>query len=92
MIQSTDDGVLRTHDDAEQLLRYCVTGAKVRVFKRPLKRWDERVLERGRTYEITVAPHGRETLAVLGSYSLPVRAEQLAMDARKQVESALAAQ
>lgn len=91
MITVRDDDVLRSHDEASALLRYCVTGATVRVFRRPLKRIDERVLERSRTYEITVRPHGRETIAVLGSYALPVRAAQLASDARRQVESALAA-
>lgn len=91
MIAASDDGLLRTHDDASALLRYCVTGAKVRIYKRRLQRWDERVLERSRSYEITVQPHGSETIAVIGSYSLPVAAEQLARDARKQVESALAA-
>lgn len=85
MIVATDDGLLRSHDDASALLRYCVTGASVRIYRRHNSR------EKSRSYEITVKPHGRETIAVLGSYSLPVAASQLANDARKQVESALAA-
>jgi hypothetical protein len=80
-----DDDVLRTHDEAYALLRYVVTGATVRIYRR------EHGREKSRSYEITVRPHGREDVAVLGSYALPVRAAALASDARTKVESALAA-
>ena len=82
---SRDDGRVYTHDDAEALLRSAVPGARVEVYRRPYSR------ERSRSYQITVRRHGREDVAVLGSYALPAPAEQLARDARQQVESALAA-
>ena len=91
MIVATDDGMVRSHDDALALLTYTVTGAKVRVWQRPLRYAEDRVLERSRSYEITVRPHGREEAAVLGSYHLPINANDLARSARLQVESALAA-
>ena len=91
MITSTDDGLVRSHDDALALLTYAVPGATVRVWQRSLRYAEDRVLERSRSYEITVKPHGRDEVAVLGSYSLPIGANDLAHSARKQVESALAA-
>lgn len=83
--------MVRSHDDAKALLTYAVPGAKVRVWQRGLRYAEDRILERSRSYEITVKPHGCEMVAVLGSYSLPIAASDLAQSARKQVESALAA-
>jgi len=91
VITASDDGMIRSHDDARALLTYTVTGAKVRVWQRAFRYAEDRVLERSRSYEITVRPHGREEVAVLGSYHLPVNANDLARSARQQVESALAA-
>lgn len=82
MIMATDDGFVRTHDDASALLQYAVPGARVRTWR---LRDTDKAYEAARGYEVTIARHGAPTLAVLGSYALPARAERLTKSLVDQV-------
>jgi hypothetical protein len=84
----TEPDTLRTHDDARALLTYAVPGARVEVYRPPLRHWAQRNSERSRAYRITVRRHGAEVACVEGSYALPCDALRLATHAREQVARA----
>jgi NADPH-dependent 2,4-dienoyl-CoA reductase/sulfur reductase-like enzyme len=79
-VTTTDDGFVRTHEDARRLLRYAVPGARVTF---------EMKTARSCGYEISVRQHGLPDLCVVGSYTLPCLADRIASHARAQVEAGL---
>jgi hypothetical protein len=87
LIASTDDGLVRTHDDMKALLTYAVPGATVRVFRPRLKSWAQHQTEASMGYEITIRRGGAEALALVGSYSLstPPTAAGIIANTRRQV-------
>lgn len=86
---AVDDGMLRTHDDVAQCLRYAIPGATV-VFD-PL-RWSKRpqVLRGSREFTVVLdgAPH--HAINALDTYSLPCKADPLIRRVRDLAESAWA--
>lgn len=78
MITATDDGYAHTHDDAQALIRYAVPGARVRFWQPATTRG------RSMSYEITVERWGAKVAPVLGAYTLPAPASQIADHARSQ--------
>jgi hypothetical protein len=80
MCTATDDGIAHTHDDARALIAGAALGARLVITPKT---------ERSAGYEIHVRRHGRPTLCVLGSYTLPAPADRIASNAREQVERAM---
>jgi hypothetical protein len=80
VITAPFDGYARTHDDARDLIRGAVPGARVVFFPKT---------PRSTGYEITVRVHGAPDVCVAGAYSLPAPAAQIANHARTQVERAM---
>jgi hypothetical protein len=78
MITATDDGWIRTHDEAQALLRYSAIGARVEFSRIAEGR------EQTRRYTITVDRMGGKADAVRGMYSLPVNADRLITNTREQ--------
>jgi hypothetical protein len=62
-VTATDDGVIRTHDDASAVLRYAVSGAHVAIWKTPTG------TDATRSYEVSISRHGRPLIAVRGAYT-----------------------
>lgn len=84
------DDYVRSHDDALALLRYAVTGARVRLL--PVR--DPGTGAAGlatRRYEITVERAGRKPVTACDVYALPCHAGTLARAARLAADRALSA-
>jgi hypothetical protein len=79
-ITAHNDGLARTHDDAQALIRYAVPGAHV-TFWRPATGSD-----RTRAYQITMRRWGRADVAVQGAYTIPAPAERIARNAVEQAD------
>ena len=85
-----DDGLVRSHEEAVQLLRYAVPGA--RVTTAPIfAPGRQSAAEAMRRYEITVERVGREPITTCAVYCLPALAVTLAHGARQAADRALAA-
>lgn len=82
MITARDDGFIRTHDDAQALLRYAVPGARIEFTRLKTGR------DQTRGYVISVSRIGSPVVAVEGAYSLPANAAQMAKHTREQADRA----
>lgn len=84
MITVADDDIVRTHDEARELLRYAAIGAQVLLepCRPPAPDW------RRFTVVLDFAPHHATSAA--DSYSLPCQAGPLARRARELCAAALA--
>lgn len=89
-VVATDDGEVRSHEEAAAVLRYAVPGAVVTVRRPRLKTLHERTSERARVYEIALPQLTRQPVVAVGSYALPLPAADLAAHARAEVEKRLA--
>lgn len=89
-VTARDDGLVHTHDEASELLRYAVPGAHVEVMpvRDPGRASTADALRR---YEITMARIGREPVTTCAVYCLPARADLLAHGARQAADRALSA-
>lgn len=86
----TEDGFLRTHEAAADVLRQAVPGARVEIRRPALKHWAQNNTERSRAYEIWL-PNDTRSPVLLGSYSLPIEADVLAQNARDELNKRLQA-
>ena len=87
-----DDDLIRTHDEAEQLLRYAIPGAHVSI--EPIAgehAGTPNAMSATRRYVIQVPRIGRVALAPVALYSLPCLGAPLARHARELADAALAA-
>lgn len=89
-VTAPDDGDLHTHEDAEQLLRYALPGARVDTYEVRTPGTVEASAS-VRRYEITIARIGRTPVTSTHVYSLPAHAETLARGARQVADAALIA-
>ncbi len=89
-IMAPDDGWLRTHDEARDLLTYAVPGARV-TFSRVARPGTQQGNAQARRFQITVRRVGREPLETFDLYTLPCLAEPLARRARELADHALRA-
>ncbi len=84
-ITAPDDGMVRTHDDAQSMLRYAVPGAHVE-FWRPAT---ASAKDKTRAYSITIRRDcGQHVEPVRGSYMLPASAEALTRHAVEHTRKA----
>ena len=90
MITTSDDGDVRTHDDALSLLRYAGPGARVTT-SLVYEPGDLEAAASVRRYEIRVDRVGREPVTTSHVYSLPVCAADLAASARRAADAAMRA-
>jgi hypothetical protein len=76
MITASDNGWVRTHDEAETLLRYSALGATV-VYD-PLRRSkNKEAIQRTREFSIVLDSAPSHAINHLDMYTLPVRASHL---------------
>jgi hypothetical protein len=71
------ESLVRSHDDAQTLIRYAAPGAHVTFEMKTL---------RSCGYEIVLRRDGREDMCVVGAYTLPCLANRIREHAREQVE------
>lgn len=83
MITTTDDDIVRTHDDALFVLRGAVPGARVETIelREPL----------ARRYVVTLERVGYRELSQGDVYALPIEASELASRARQLADAAVSA-
>lgn len=90
MITTPDDGMLRTHDEALQLLRYAVPGARVALHPVALP-GSTKANAAARRYTVTVPRVGAEPLETADIYTLPTPAAPIARRVRDLADYALRA-
>lgn len=90
MITTRDDGLVRTHDEAQSLIRAAVPGARV-VFDRIARPGDAGTDSRARRYTVLVERAGWRRVTDGDVYSLPCVAQALARRARDVADAALTA-
>lgn len=89
MITIRDDDWIRTHDEAAQLLRYAIPGARVEVEPiREAREGDNDTRQAARRFRITVERIGREPMSTADIYALPCLGEPLARRARELADHA----
>lgn len=81
-----DDGWLRTHDEAAQLLRYATIGATVLIERLPREHTPDL-----RQYTIVLDGAAEYAVSAADAYALPCLAAPLARRARDLCDSAVAA-
>ena len=81
---TNDDDMVRTHDEAAQVLRWAVPGAAVDVV--PMRPGPG--AERARRYVVTLARLGHREVSRIDVYALPMRADALARRARELADTA----
>ena len=87
-VTQADDGMVRSHEEAVQVLRYAALGADVRtlpVFEPGTTRTNAST----RRYEIRLPRLGGHLVAPCDVYKLPIPAADLARRAREVAEHAL---
>lgn len=88
LVTAPDDGWLRTHDEARELLTYAVPGARVTLA--PVAGpGTPKGAAQARRYQITVRRIGHDPLPTADTYTLPCLAEPLARRARELADHAL---
>lgn len=88
MITTPDDGLVRSHDEVEQLLRYALPGARVTLAPVAVP-GTARAAASTRRYDIALPRIGREPITTASAYSLPCDAATLARGAREAADRAL---
>ena len=89
MITTPDDGLVRSHDEVEQLLRYALPGARVTLAPVAVP-GTARAAASTRRYDIVLPRIGRASITTASAYSLPCDAARLAQGAREAADRALA--
>lgn len=87
MITQLDDGLVRTHDEAAQVLRDAVPGARVDVVDVQPGPGSERA----RRYVVTLDRVGLRPVSKLDVYALPMKASALMKRARDLADAAVKA-
>lgn len=90
MITTRDDGLVRTHDEAQALIRDAVPGARV-AFEHIARPDSIGTDARARRYVVLVERAGFRRVTDGDVYSLPCVAERLARRAREVADLALTA-
>jgi hypothetical protein len=89
MITAPDDGLLHSHEEVEQLLRYALPGARVTLVPVAVP-GSTRAAASTRRYDIVLPRVGREPITTASVYSLPCDAARLAQGARAEADRAMA--
>lgn len=85
-----DYGWLRSHDDAAACLRAAAPGARVEIYRPPLRHWAQRTSEKSRAYRLTLERVGHaHPLSAGDAYALPCPAENLERRVRELIAQAL---
>lgn len=90
MITTPDDGLVRSHDEVEQLLRYALPGARVTLAPVAVPGTAQAAAST-RRYDIVLPRIGRASITTASAYSLPCDADRLARGAREAADRALSA-
>ena len=88
MITTLDDGLVRSHEEALQLLLYALPGARVTLATVAVP-GSERAAASTRRYDVVLPRIGREPITTASVYSLPCDAARLAQGARAEADRAL---
>ena len=90
MQTARDDEPLRTHDAARAVLTYAACGARVRIYRPPLRSLHTPNGEGTRCYELALPRLGRQPVVAVGSYALgSLTAGELAAHVRRELDARL---